>query len=334
MVHVVFPAEHAVRLPIHGLQSIILGRDPEPEDPRRVGHDSVSRRHLELRWDDGQRCYVARDMGSRNGTWVDGEGLASGGVAALRRGVVRMGDVVAVVEFGQGLAPHSGSETTSRWPGRSAAAHRLRAAFVRLAGIREPVALEGELGTAKLFAAEDICRFGGGQASVVAVDCSTVDSVTLRHRLFGQGSERRGVLYGGAGTCLLIDAVEQLPNEHQQRLLEAIRQDDPNLSRVMVGTATALVEEVEAGRILPELAPLLLPNLVRLPALREQPADVLPWMDALAPGSSTMLDSESAEKLLLVPWRRNVEDIQRLLAEVAAGGKRRIRVSDLPTWIF
>ncbi len=48
----------------------------------QLTHDSVSRRHAEISYDSGQ--YVLRDLGSSNGTYVNGERLAPGAVHLLK----------------------------------------------------------------------------------------------------------------------------------------------------------------------------------------------------------------------------------------------------------
>ena len=63
-------APEALRLPLELVRNrpLTLGRSRYCDVV--VAHDTVSRRHAEL-WREGDRCYVA-DLGSSNGTWVDG----------------------------------------------------------------------------------------------------------------------------------------------------------------------------------------------------------------------------------------------------------------------
>ncbi|MGY1793199.1 ATP-binding cassette domain-containing protein [Geodermatophilus sp. SYSU D00525] len=58
--------------------SVVAGRDPRCDVP--LDHEQVSRTHVGLRHED--RGWVLRDLGSRNGTWVDGAELAAGPDAA------------------------------------------------------------------------------------------------------------------------------------------------------------------------------------------------------------------------------------------------------------
>ena len=64
------PAPEALRLPLElvGQRPLTLGRSRYCDVV--VAHDTVSRRHAEL-WREGDRFYVT-DLGSSNGTWVDG----------------------------------------------------------------------------------------------------------------------------------------------------------------------------------------------------------------------------------------------------------------------
>ncbi len=50
---------------------IVMGRDPEVELPLRDG--SASRRHCQVERDDGNGTYLLRDLGSTNGTHVNGK---------------------------------------------------------------------------------------------------------------------------------------------------------------------------------------------------------------------------------------------------------------------
>lgn len=69
--------------------SLVLGRDLDCQV--KVPSLKASRRHAELRWKDGR--VVIRDLGSRNGTWVDGSKIDK--QAVLEDGQdVRLGDSI------------------------------------------------------------------------------------------------------------------------------------------------------------------------------------------------------------------------------------------------
>lgn len=83
-------AAHAVRLPI------VVGRSDDAKF--RIRQDSVSRRHCEFFEKDA--AVHVRDLGSTNGTLVDGERIASSVAALVRPGAeVRVGTFVFRVEY-------------------------------------------------------------------------------------------------------------------------------------------------------------------------------------------------------------------------------------------
>lgn len=60
----------------------LVGRDPACD--LNLDHPTVSSKHAVVRWTG--RSWAIKDLGSRNGTWVDASPLASGGAAALALG--------------------------------------------------------------------------------------------------------------------------------------------------------------------------------------------------------------------------------------------------------
>jgi pSer/pThr/pTyr-binding forkhead associated (FHA) protein len=67
---------------VHLLPDTLLGRSERTDVC--VDDRAVSSEHARLRWTG--RAWVVRDLGSKNGTWVDGRRLEAGGSAALAEG--------------------------------------------------------------------------------------------------------------------------------------------------------------------------------------------------------------------------------------------------------
>lgn len=83
-------AAHAVRLPV------LVGRSDEAKF--RVQQDSVSRRHCELFLQDD--AVFVRDLGSTNGTLINGERIAASTATVVPPGAqIRVGGVVFRVEY-------------------------------------------------------------------------------------------------------------------------------------------------------------------------------------------------------------------------------------------
>jgi adenylate cyclase len=73
------------RFALAGRLPLVLGRDPVSDLP--VLDPAVSRRHAELSLDEADALLRVTDLGSRNGTWING--------ARIRRGTARAGDTIA-----------------------------------------------------------------------------------------------------------------------------------------------------------------------------------------------------------------------------------------------
>src|SRR5687768_9822925 len=58
-----------------GSAPVVVGRTASEEGVRPLAHETVSRRHLELLWDATRGGHAGRDLGSHNGTRIDGTDL-------------------------------------------------------------------------------------------------------------------------------------------------------------------------------------------------------------------------------------------------------------------
>ena len=68
-----------------------IGRDPGAT--LVLDHDTISRRHAEISYDNGS--YLLRDLGSKNGTFLNGERLEPNAVRVLQaRDRVRIGTLL------------------------------------------------------------------------------------------------------------------------------------------------------------------------------------------------------------------------------------------------
>src|SRR5262245_63541848 len=103
---------------------VVLGRNPPTEESWQLRHPTISRRHAVLAWEG--TAHTLEDLGSHNGTWIDGERLARES-RSLRDGtVIRLGGVVLVYERTAGAAPEEAAEVSrDAVPGDSSAMRRL-----------------------------------------------------------------------------------------------------------------------------------------------------------------------------------------------------------------
>jgi len=262
-----------------------------------VGDPTVSRFHCEIVMD-ASGPHV-RDLGSRNGTMVDGVRVRE---AFLRSGsLVKLGAVTLRFDF-LGHTSRLPISPNSSFHGLVAGSipMRMALAFIERAATSEmTVLLEGETGTGKGKVAEAIHR-GGPRAKkpFLVVDCGAIPANLLESELFGHEKnaftgavERRvGVFEEAGGGTIFLDEIGEMPIELQPKLLRVleskeIRRVGSNHHqkvdvRIVAATNRDLRSEVNEGRFRSDLYFRLAVLRIGLPPLRERPDD----MPALAEG--------------------------------------------------
>jgi len=335
---VVFPAELASTLPL-GAPETIIGREPD-DGTRVVPHATVSRRHLTIRRDGAAATAV--DLGSRNGTWING--VPAGALPrALGHGdVIRMGEVCAVLELGEGEPPEDNADAeTLAVPGRSSAAVALRRAVAQAAGDPSPALIVGESGTGKEFVARELHRSSGRVGPLVVTNCAALSATLIDSQLFGHEkgaftgavATQPGLFRAAAGGSLFLDEIGEVPLEVQPKLLRAVELgevtplgDTKTISvdvRIIAATNRGLADDVEAGRFRRDLYARLSLFEIALPPLRERRADIPMWLSRLTarwretrnkPAQPPLeLSAEAMEAVLLHGWPENLRGLDQLV---------------------
>src|SRR5262249_48128827 len=188
--------------------------------------DRVSRRHAQVALTEAG--VHVKDLGSRNGTFVDGQRVHDEVYAALPR-VVRVGQTLLV--FVPDVSPLLGGAVTIE--GDSVVGPALRLAHGRIARAAAggtSILLTGESGTGKELAAQLFHAKCGRKGPLVAVNCAAVPAALAERLLFGA---RRGA-YSGAmdhtegyiqaadGGTLFLDEVGELEPSVQAKLLRVL----------------------------------------------------------------------------------------------------------------
>jgi DNA-binding NtrC family response regulator len=343
---VVFPA--ALRRDISAAAPGQFGRQPD-EGITVLDHPTISRRHLA--WD----AASVRDLGSRNGSWLDGVKLGS---AELHDGaVVRIGDVLLVYE--EGSAEDEPGVSRDAVPGESVAMARLRRELARAATDAAPLLLVGETGTGKERIAGEAHRLSARKGPLLSVNCAALSPHLVESQLFGHvkgaftgaGDAQPGLFRAAQGGTLFLDEIGELPLEIQPKLLRAIQEREV-LSvgatkparvdvRVVGATHRDLGVEAEAGRFRRDLYARLSLWELRVPPLRARRGDLLEWLkrlDALhrrerGRSGELELSADAAEALLLAEWPLNLRALDRLVRQFADLGHP-LRRDELPAWLF
>ncbi|HTN86899.1 MAG TPA: sigma 54-interacting transcriptional regulator, partial [Sorangium sp.] len=281
---------------------VAIGRAPESavcvDDPRvSRNHARVARR--------GDALGLA-DLGSRNGTSVNGA-VVRGAERALAGGdVIRVGPAEIVVAIAAAApvnaAPPGAAAVELEGPSSGQGAGFVVAdeAMVkvfqvvqRLARAQTTVLVLGETGSGKEVVSEQIHRASpraGGP--FVRLSCAALPETLLESELFGHekaaftGADRRKIGYFEAaqGGTLLLDEIGELPLAMQAKLLRVLEsrrmariggtQEIELDVRVVCATHRDLQAEVAAGRFRQDLYYRISTFVLRVPPLRERRAEI------------------------------------------------------------
>ncbi len=283
--------------PISGDRAII-GREGDLRIPKIV--QSVSRRHAEVQRQGDQ--WILRDLGSRNGTLVDGQRITEIPLEPLHE--VRLGDVI--LKF---VDTHAESYGRYRIDGmmlgsaRRMARHpttmvggfqidRIAARLERAATTLLSVLIRGETGTGKEVAAREIHRVSGRQGPFVPVNCAAIPATLIESELFGyrrgafSGADRdkEGLVQSADTGTLFLDEIGDMPLEAQAKLLRVLQarevtplggtKAEPIDLRVVTATHRDLRLLQKEQKFREDLYARINEYQVPLPALRERKEDV------------------------------------------------------------
>jgi transcriptional regulator with GAF, ATPase, and Fis domain len=257
----------------------------------RLADPMVSRRHASVEVV-GERLRL-RDLGSLNGTHVDGMAIVEAFIVGTK--IIHVGSTTLRAERGdpRPIGAASSQARFGNFLGSSSAMRRLYPLCERLAAADVPVVIEGETGVGKEQLAESLHLKGRrSKAPFVVFDCTAVAPNLIESELFGHergaftGSvrERVGVFERAHGGTLLIDEIGDLPLELQAKLLRAIERlsitrvggDRPVQVdvRILAATRRDLDHEIQLGRFRDDLFHRLAVTRIALPPLRERHGDV------------------------------------------------------------
>jgi transcriptional regulator with AAA-type ATPase domain len=349
----VYPERRPLMVPGRG-RPLVIGR--EVEGPAQLPGSELSRRHAELAWEG--RELIARDLGSRNGVFVDGRRQNR---APLARGsVVRVGGWVAVVvaredgdqagdqdadqagkQDGVPTDPNLDGDMDALAPGLhlGPAAQRLAVPARQLATTGISLVLEGEGGTGKDRFAAAIHVWSGRQGPLVVFNCAAVPQALVEAELFGYregafaGAHRAspGHFRAASGGTLFLDEVTDLPLAVQAKLLRALDRKEvlpvgesravPIDVRVVAATQMPLHRAVAEQKLRPDLHARLDGFTLTLPPLRERREDIPSlFLHLLARQGwpGARLSPRLVEALCIHRWPLNVRELDLLARRLVA----------------
>ncbi len=353
------PDPACVGLPrVLGAEAIVVGREGTG---LALPDARISRAHaaLELR----DRNPFVRDLGSRNGTFVNGERVTDAPLAS--EDVVRIGDHLLVV---QELAGEDVWRVVQAPPklegmvGDGRAMRALRADVVRAASGDVAVLLLGETGTGKELVSAELHRLSGRRGAFVPVNCAAIPENLAEAELFGYvrgaftgaTSDSAGLFGAADGGTLLLDEIGEMPLHLQAKLLRAlatgeVRRVGDTIARrtdvrVVAATYVELERAVGEHEFRADLLARLAGHVVRVPSLRDRRDDILALGAhflakvleirtdrGLLELVANSFSPDAAEALLLQPWPFNVRGLEQTIRSSASRvAESRIELAHLP----
>jgi transcriptional regulator with GAF, ATPase, and Fis domain len=278
---------------------VVVGREPPADIVVPV--NAVSRVHAEVVAERGG--FVLRDLGSTNGTLVDGHLIRE---ARLEHGQeVRFGDaILKFLDSGVGsyqdyrvdgsmtpgairLNPHTGNLIGGYQ------LDRVGAELSRIAKSELSVMLLGESGTGKEVVARQLHEQSGRVGDFQAINCAAIPSNLLESELFGykkgafSGADRdkTGLIQTAHKGTLLLDEIGDMPMAAQAKLLRVLQNKEvfpvgathPEAVdvRVVCATHRDLRRMQVDNHFRPDLFARLNEYQLRLPPLRDRKEDIL-----------------------------------------------------------
>jgi transcriptional regulator with GAF, ATPase, and Fis domain len=338
---VVFAVDRALCMPfpLDG-RPLVLGRDcPEGAS---IDDARISRRHVEI--SRTGKGWQVRDLGSRNGTRVDG-GAVTGTVVREQPPVVGFGRAIALavpdVLLFLGASPMRAGELVQGPAWRAALAE-----VAALAGSGADILISGESGSGKERAAAHFHATGPrARGPFIPVNCAAIPHGIAERLLFGTvkgaysgaSAEAHGYVRAAHGGVLFLDEFGELELEVQAKLLRVIETKEAIAvgasRRQIVDVAFCLATNrdlraaVAAGTFRSDLYYRVSQWQVALPPLRARREEI-PWIAELAvkrTASELGLSPELVEACMLRPWPGNVRELLGEIQQAARAAKSQSR---------
>jgi len=208
----------------------------------------------------------------------------------------------------------------------------------RIAGSDATVLINGETGTGKELIARHIHQSSGRRGPFIAVNCGAFSENLIDAELFGHESgaftganqARAGWFETANGGTLFLDEIGDLPLALQVKLLRVLqerqvvrlgsRRSIALDVRLVAATNIDLARAVAAQHFRADLYYRLSVATVRLPPLRERPADILPLVQhfihvycARLERSDAVLSADAQQALLSYGWPGNIRELENVV---------------------
>ena len=305
----------------------------ELNDAVNIGANPANHVALEDRFVSGFHCRVfpatgrwrVKDLGSTNGTYVDGLRVGEAELDAGSR--LKVGTHELRIEDVTPRRAPSLPGVVARDP----ALTPVLAMLERAAPSMLPVMILGESGTGKEVAARAVHELSPrAQGPFVPLNCGAISRELAEAELFGHEkgaftgaiASAPGAFGAADGGTLFLDEIGDLPLSLQVKLLRALEAGEikpvgsprPRAIdvRVVCATHQDLRAKVADGSFREDLFYRLRGVTVELPPLRARPQDILPLADHFLPPRCT-LAADARAALLTHRWPGNVRELRHVI---------------------
>jgi DNA-binding NtrC family response regulator len=307
-----------------------------------IDHPTVSRNHLVLRRVDDK--FLVQDLGSTNGTFIDG--------AQVKEGYLRTGAMLEVGDVQLRAQPlpravdvkPAVENVLGDLVGESDVMRQIFSLLKRIAPTDSTLLLVGETGTGKGAASRTIHKLSPrAQGPLIVFDCASVSDSLIESELFGHEKgaftgavqQRIGCLERANGGTLFIDEIDDLPLDLQPKLLRALEDREFRRlgqstspikfdTRVIAASKKDLWSESQAKRFREDLYFRLSVFTLTLPPLRDRKEDLPLLVDAMAQAPLwEKLPEARREQFREHTWPGNVRELRNAV-------ERLKHVADIP----
>ena len=317
----------------------------------RLEDPAVSRRHCTIVPTDAG--FDVADLGSRNGTHLDG--------VAISRATVPVGAVLRVGTTLLQLLPEelpveiepSRKSSFGALYGDSAPMRRVFAVLERASASDAAILFIGESGTGKELAARAVHEHSARKdGPFVVFDCGASSETLIESDLFGHRkgaftgavADRAGAFASAAGGTLFLDEIGDLPLPLQPKLLRLLeagevtplgaQKSERHDVRVVAATHRDLWDEVGRGTFRGDLYYRLAVVEVHLPPLRRRPSDIPELVRRFLAGHGRKnagdLAGANLDRLLAYHWPGNVRELRNVIARAVALSPKDTSFAEMP----
>jgi DNA-binding NtrC family response regulator len=312
---------------------VVVGADPSADVA--LSDPAVSRRHCTIVPSGGG--FEVADLGSRNGTFLDGVRLTSATVPV--GAVLRVGTTLLQLmpdELPLDIPP-SASSSFGDLHGDSPAMRQVFAILERASASNASILFSGESGTGKELAARAVHEHSARRAGpFVVFDCGASTETLIESDLFGHRkgaftgaiSDRAGAFAQAHGGTLFLDEIGDLPLALQPKLLRLLEAGEVTPLgaqkserfdvRVVAATHRNLWDEVGRGAFRGDLYYRLAVVEVHLPPLRQRPGDIPELVRRFLGAAEPVAPSANLDRLAAYHWPGNVRELRNVIARAVA----------------